>query len=83
MAIFTNDTEQTLVYPFLGVELAPGESFDTDAKTAPAPKKATKNAADATAPVDTATESTPAATVENTSEPSETVADASAATPSA
>jgi len=85
MAIITNDTEQTLVYPTLGVELAPGESFDdsSDVVTAPASKKASKNAAVASASVDTATESTPAVTVENTSESSETVADASAATPSA
>ena len=79
MAIIKNDTEQTLVYPSLGIELAPGESFD-DAK---ASKKASKNAAVAPASVDTATESTRAVTVENTSDVSETVADASAATPSA
>jgi len=79
MAIFTNDTEQTLVYPSLGIELAPGESFD-DAK---ASKKASKNAAVAPASVDTATEPAPVAAVENTSESSETVADAPAATPSA
>jgi hypothetical protein len=85
MAIITNNTEQTLVYPSLGVELAPGESFDdaSDVVSEPAPKKASKNAAAAPASVDTATESTPAVTVENTSDVSETVADASAATPSA
>lgn len=85
MAIFTNDTEQTLIYPTLGVELAPGESFDdaSDVVTAPASKKATKNAAVAPASVDTATEPAPAAAVENISDVTETVADASAATPSA
>ena len=85
MAILTNDTEQTLVYPSLGIELAPGESFDdaSDVVTASAPKKASKNAAVALAPVDTATESVSDTTVENTSDVSETGADAPAATPSA
>ena len=77
MAIIKNDTEQTLVYPSLGIELAPGESYDDKAK------KPSKNATATPAPVDTATESTPAVTVENTSESSETVADAAVATPSA
>ena len=77
MATYTNDTEQTLVYPTLGIELAPGESFDDKAK------KPSKNATVAPTSVDTATEPAPVAAVENISVDTETVVDATVATPSA